>query len=90
MIKISKEIMDFKQYINTQFLNSRKIYGSTSCPGITHNWRDAGNYKAYINVQKTEDDNIRNGGGTLPRYYTDEWYIQCLTEDWTKLLKPPR
>ena len=90
MIKISKEIMDFKQYINTQFLNSRKIYGSTSCPGITHNWRDAGNYKAYINVQKTEDDNIRNAGGTLPRYYTDEWYVECLRTDWTKLLKPPR
>ncbi len=88
-IKIAEEIMVFKQYINTQFLNSRKIYGSTSCPGISHNWRDAGNYKAYLNVQKDEDDKIRNAGGNLPRYYTDEWYIQCFRTDWKKLLNPP-
>lgn len=88
-IKIAEEIMIFKQYINTQFLNSRKIYGSSSCPGITHNWRDAGNYKTYIEFQKGEDDKIRNVSGTLPRIYTDEWYIQCFKNDWTKLLNHP-
>ena len=86
-IKLAEEIMNFKQYINTQFLNSRKIYGSSSCPGITHNWRDAGNYKTYTNVQKAEDDKIRNGGGILPRKYTDEWCLECIKNDFKKLVR---
>lgn len=85
-IEVALQIMKCKEYINTQFLKTLKVYGSTSCPGISHTWREAANYKGYISQQNTEDDTARNKGESLPRTYTDEWCLDCLKNDFTKLM----
>jgi len=85
-IEVAVQIMTCKEYINTQFLKTLKVYGSSSCPGISHVWRETANYKGYIRQQNSEDEKARNRRGSLPRPYTDEWCLDCLKNDFTKLM----
>lgn len=51
--ELLQEANDFRIYANTCFLKISDTYGSSSCPGILENWREAGNLKYLIKRRNT-------------------------------------
>jgi hypothetical protein len=49
------ECIKFKKYANNSFINVSNTFGSQTCPGISKEWRELANLKAYI---KKNPDNI--------------------------------
>jgi len=47
-IKLYRECLKFKEYINNSFINVSNTFGSQTCPGISKEWRELGNLKTYI------------------------------------------
>ncbi len=80
-IKIAKNALAFKNYINEQFIKTLNTYGSTTCPGISCSWRETPNYKSYARLEDAADENARNAGlrngetNFFPRRWTDEWTL---------------
>ena len=57
-VRIVSETNKFRIYINDTFINASNVYGSTSCPGISEEWREVYNYKKLIkqrNKKKQEE-----------------------------------
>lgn len=47
-IELLREAENFRLYANASFIKISDTYGSSSCPGILENWREAGNLKYVI------------------------------------------
>ncbi len=50
-LRMLNECYKFRDYINQSFINVSNTYGSQTCPGITNNWVESGNLKAYLKSQ---------------------------------------
>lgn len=63
-IEIISETTKFRLYANESFIKASNIYGSTSCPGISEQWREIYNYKKFIKDRKQiEQNNITESQG---------------------------
>lgn len=47
-IKLCRECLKFRKYVNNSFINVSNTFGSQTCPGISNEWRELGNLKTYI------------------------------------------